>query len=648
MTFPYFFKHYRYGKTKSREFYLDDRGIYVTERAFGKDALIRARHVNTTNSEDAFMHLLMLHRPWRTDVDTWIGAGTEHETYQSLALEILGREKIGQLAEGLLDVLDHPEAYENPTNQEDSDQAEDFEWTDDQQKVLDAVQNSFLSLEGCRILVTGAAGTGKSAVLKKICKIAEDHKFVPIRLAPSGVAAVNIMGQTLHRWFHITKMGGHRGFPNCESTKIAVQLMDIWDEGKRPFFLIDEVSMISGTMLTALSKALQEAAMVDRGIVFGGFPVVMFGDFGQLGPINKALDTTDWLWKSDVYRSFQRMDLLQACRQSTDPGFKSMLDDIRRGELTTAMASVFLEICLASKSRPVPEDAVHLLPHKKEVDKENRKKLRALPGEVWVSVARDNAGITKDLAKREVLEKETGLLTILRLKIGARVMCTSNLDVAGGLVNGTTGVVTQIIGKHCVQIRTDEGGRIFHIRPEPRLTRTNGQERLQIPLVLAWAMTIHKCQSLTLRKAVVYLSNVFASGQAYVAMSRVRTRDDLFIQGWKLHGLLNVKKAIQTRLTKESEDARTANDDIDELEDRIENGSGAEVEDLDEGREIRVVERWEDIRNVAESITGLMGESDDRASSQMWNSDMSDATSVSASDLSSLYESDVESVSRVP
>ncbi|KAF9078997.1 hypothetical protein BGX23_005420, partial [Mortierella sp. AD031] len=84
------------------------------------------------------MHLLMLHRPWRTDVDTWIGPGTEHETYQSLALEILGREKIGRLAEGLLDVLDHPEAYENPTNQEDSDQAEDFEWTDDQQKVLDA------------------------------------------------------------------------------------------------------------------------------------------------------------------------------------------------------------------------------------------------------------------------------------------------------------------------------------------------------------------------------------------------------------------------------------------------------------------------------------------------------------------------------
>ncbi|KAG0195043.1 hypothetical protein BGX33_004419, partial [Mortierella sp. NVP41] len=149
--------------------------------------------------------------------------------------------------------------------------------------------------------------------------------------------------------------------------------------------------------------------------------------------------------------------------------------------------------------------------------------------------------------------------------------------------------------------------------------------------------------------AVVHLSNVFASGQAYVALSRVRTRDDLFIQGWKLRGLLNVKKAIQTRLTKESEDARTAIDDeIDELEERIANGSGTEVEGLDDRREIGVVERWEDIRNVAEWLTALLVESDDRASNQMWNSDMSNATSVSASDLSSSYESDVESVSRVP
>lgn len=92
-------------------------------------------------------------------------------------------------------------------------------------------------------------GTGKSAVLKKICKIAEDNHFQPIRLAPSGIAAVNIKGQTLHWWFHITKMDGYQGFPSCNSNKIREQLIDVYDEGLRPFFLLCEVLMISGMML---------------------------------------------------------------------------------------------------------------------------------------------------------------------------------------------------------------------------------------------------------------------------------------------------------------------------------------------------------------------------------------------------------------
>ncbi|KAF9370662.1 hypothetical protein CPB97_002565, partial [Podila verticillata] len=132
-------------------------------------------------------------------------------------------------------------------------------------------------------------------------------------------------------------MSGHQGFPNCNSYVIREQLMAIKDQGLKPMFLIDEVSMISGTMLTALSNALQEAGDVDSGVAFGGHLVIMLGDFGQLGPINKAVETTDWVWKSDVYQSFQHMDLLQACRQSGDPGFKLMLDHIRRGELSTAM-----------------------------------------------------------------------------------------------------------------------------------------------------------------------------------------------------------------------------------------------------------------------------------------------------------------------
>lgn len=239
---------------------------------------------------------------------------------------------------------------------------------------------------------------------------------------------------------------------------------------------------------------------MDSGVAFGGYPVIMFGNFGQLGPINKAVETTDWVWKYDVYWSFQRMDLLQACRQSGDPGFKLMLDHIRRGELSVAMVSIFLQIYDASK--PVPGDAVHLYPKKEDVDKLNTRKLRSLLGEEWHNIATDNAGITKNKAKRAAIEAETELLSLLRLKIGVRVMCTSNVDVAGGLVNGTTGVVTAICEKHVVQIRTDTG-LTFNVQQECRLTRSDGQERRQFPLVLAWAMTIHKSQSLTLSKVAV-------------------------------------------------------------------------------------------------------------------------------------------------
>lgn len=219
-----------------------------------------------------------------------------------------------------------------------------------------------------------------------------------------------------------------------------------------------------------------------------------------------------------------------------------MLDDVRRGELTLDMYRVFLEIHKAP--RPFPDDAIHLLLYKREVAEINCKKLHDLPGEEWYSIAINDAGMTWDQAKCEALEVETGLLSVLQLKIGARVMCMSNIDVAHSLVNGTTGVVTNIYGSSIVQIRMCNTGKTFKIQPECRLTRNNGQEQWQFPLVLAWAITIHKCQSLTLSKAIVHLHNIFTSGQAYVALSQVHTRGDLFIEDWSLGGLLNIKHTI--------------------------------------------------------------------------------------------------------
>jgi energy-coupling factor transporter ATP-binding protein EcfA2 len=555
--------------------------------------MIRTREIRITKAEDAFMHLLMLNHPWRSDVDSWIGIGKDHETYQSLALEVLGRNRIEELAEDLLVVLDYGNVYENPAIEPDAKLPIDIEWTKDQMNVLDMVRCRLQSREDCLILVTGAAGTGKSTVLEEIHRIAKNERFEPIRLAPSGVAAVNIKGQTLHRWFRLTKLG--RQFPEGNSFEVRMQLMDIADQGLRPIFLIDEVSMISGAILSVLSKTLQEAAKVDSGVPFGGFPVILFGDFGQLGPVNKTLASPDWIWNSEVYQSFERVDLIQPCRQSGDVDFKSMLDDIRRGEVTSTMASLFFEIC--NQSETIPEDAIHLYPKKKEVQELNLQKLESLPGSDWYSIASDNARITMDSSKREAIEAETGLISILRLKVGARVMCTSNVDVAGRIVNGTTGEVVQFYGQHVVQVKEDNTGRIFNIQKECRRTKFNGQERRQFPLILAWGLTIHKSQSLTLNKVVVNLYDVFASGQAYVAMSRVRTRNDLFIKNWSARGLLSVKHSTKSRLTKLSEASRTPEDEeIEKLEQYPESQSEIEVAE-NRGLNEMQLQGWEGILN---------------------------------------------------
>lgn len=592
MTYPEYFKFFRFGKRKNAPNYVDGRGKHVCRRGLGKEALIRTREIKVTRSEDAFMHLLMLNHPWRTEVESWIGAGMNHETYQSLAVEVLGRDRIEVLANGLLAVLDYGQIYEVVVDDHIINMPRDIEWTEDQKNALDIVRHRLQSKKECLILVTGAAGTGKSTVLDEIHRVAKNERFEPIRLAPSGVAAVNIKGQTLHRWFRLTMSG--RQSPEGNSYAIREQLMDIADQGLSPVFLIDEVSMISGDMLGVLSKALQEAVNADSGVPFGGIPIIMFGDFGQLGPVNRSLDRTDWIWNSEIYRRFERIDLIQPCRQSGDVEFKSMLDDIRRGKITSNMASMLMEIC--DRSLVIPGEAIHLYPFKRDVDKFNLNKLQDLPGEDWYSVAYDNARITKNVDKRRAIESETGLASVLWLKIGARVMCTSNVDVAGGIVNGTTGKVVRFYDQFVVQVREDMTGRIFNIQQECRRTKFDGQERRQFPLVLAWALTIHKCQSLTLDKIVVNLRDVFASGQAYVALSRVRTRYDLFIRNWSAKGLLSVKHAVVTRLTKDSEASRTEDDEeLDKQEERDSERGGADVCNVGQN-ELRL-QGWEDFTN---------------------------------------------------
>jgi ATP-dependent exoDNAse (exonuclease V) alpha subunit len=129
------------------------------------------------------------------------------------------------------------------------------------------------------------------------------------------------------------------------------------------------------------------------------------------------------------------------------------------------------------------------------------------------------------------------------------------------LINGTVGKVIRIHEDTIVEIETETSDR-FRIGKEYRLSRGDSHERYQFPLVLSWAITIHKSQSLTLSKVAVSLKNVFSSGQSYVALSRVRSSKDLFIIDCDINKLTNVAYAVKKRLTKVSEQSRTIEDEV--------------------------------------------------------------------------------------
>lgn len=581
MSYKTFYEDYDHVKVKDAERMFKDNGKPKKRDVCRRStaAIVRSRTMNVTKSEDAFMHLLMLHWPTRVDVDKWIGGVGQKATFRDLADEVLGRDEIKRLAPGLLVVFDYGVLPQVPASVHTT--TGNIDLTTDQKDIYEKVQGRLLGREGdkgCRILVTGAAGTGKSTLLRTISDFGRMNQYQPVMLAPSGVAAVNVKGETIHRWFRISRMSKGSYFVG-NPYSVREQMIDMSVKGRKPLLLVDEASMISGKLLSTIESTLTSAAHASSS-AFGGIDIIFFGDFGQLGPVNRSQKKMDWFWKSEAYEQLERFDLTSPCRQNTDVGFKDFLDDVRRGCLGRTGAEVFVEILKNGGARGelIPEDAIRLMTHRYQVDSFNAECINRLPGEVWRSVAQDDGGYIKDNDLCENIASETGLLTVLSLKTGAMVMCTSNIDVEQGLVNGTVGKVVRIHDGDVVEMETENGQR-YRVGKEYRLTGRGNHERYQFPLVPSWAITIHKSQSLTLARVAVSLKNVFSSGQAYVALSRVRSRKDLFILDCNLNKMLLVAHAVKCRLSKAAEGRRTREDEILEAMEE-EDGEDVDIADI--------------------------------------------------------------------
>lgn len=393
----------------------------------------------------------------------------------------------------------------------------------EQQAVFDRIETTRENL-----FVTGRAGTGKSTLLNHLAW--NTSKQIVI-CAPTGVAALNVGGQTIHSLFRlpIGVIADHA----IEQSGELKKLLNAIDT-----LVIDEVSMVNADLLDAIDRSLRQARQRDHE-AFGGVQVVLFGDPYQLAPVPGEGDERAYF--ADRYRSVWFFDAkvwddteltiyeLTTIHRQHEEEFKFMLNAVRHGQVTSEIAERFNEV----GERPVPaDDVITLATTNATVSRINASELARLPGRVFTA----NADINGEFGGRAFPADEE-----LELKIGARVMFLRN-DTGGDgqrWVNGSVGTVLKIDTAVWVEIDGDR----HEVRPAvwekfkysySTLTKSLRKdvvaEFTQFPLRLAWAVTIHKSQGKTYERAIIDLGQrSFAPGQTYVALSRISTLDGLYL-----------------------------------------------------------------------------------------------------------------------
>jgi len=410
----------------------------------------------------------------------------------------------------------------------------------------------FLEKENDHVFVTGRAGTGKSTLLAYF--VDRTDKKVAV-VAPTGVAAYNVGGQTIHSFFGLPP-GVLGNQPVAKHLKPRVrEILRTLDT-----LVIDEISMVSADLLDAIDTALRAARGKTKG-PFGGVQIVMFGDPYQLPPIAVRPEQDGYEFVQETYRSqwffdakvwsetkLLRYELHENFRQKDDK-FIEILNAIREGKPTQEMLDFLNQ---AGNRYPENEDAIRLTGRNERVNTYNHNRLSNIDEPPHNFRASIPVGELKDFGKQAPADE------LLSLKVGAQVMFIKNDDqntVKGetGMVrrwvNGTIGHVSKVVNPEHVKVTVDD--ETFDVYPstweriryqlDEEFDDVTGRvkevlvpevlaEFRQFPLRLAWSVTVHKSQGMTYDEAVIELGGTaFAEGQLYVALSRVRSLEGLYL-----------------------------------------------------------------------------------------------------------------------
>ncbi|MBB3698260.1 AAA family ATPase [Flammeovirga yaeyamensis] len=419
---------------------------------------------------------------------------------------------------------------------------------------LPELVSRYVNTTNCNLFLTGKAGTGKTTLLRSLRE--NTHKNVLV-CAPTGIAAINAGGVTVHSLFQLpfgafipdeqlelpenvttvahinTSKSLFKGFKMNSKKRDILRSMEL--------LVIDEVSMLRADMLDAIDRVLRHVR-IRKDLPFGGAQVLFIGDMLQLPPVIKQ---DEWMYLRNYYqngyffnaqvlRQFPPVHVeLQKVYRQSDPVFVDILNHFRENKVTTNDVKVLNTHYDADFEQSSDDGYIHLTTHNKTADEKNQKWLKELKTKEFTY----SADIEGDFPEHQYPNAEH-----LKIKEGAQVMFIKN-DYSGEskYFNGKIGKVTQCDSKD-VWVKFDDGTPEFKVEDyewenkKYVLNKATGEVEeqligrfIQYPIKLAWAITVHKSQGLTFEKAILDVGKAFAPGQVYVALSRLTSLDGLVL-----------------------------------------------------------------------------------------------------------------------
>ncbi len=388
------------------------------------------------------------------------------------------------------------------------------------------MQRSALNIlkTGNNVFITGSAGTGKTYLLHQFIIYLKSRKIIPTIVAPTGIAASHLQGQTIHSLFSL----GIRDSVDDYFIESLLEKKYLQTRfSKLKILIIDEISMVSPEIFSSIDKILR--AFKENNEPFGGVQVVLSGDFFQLPPISKGYKEKRFAWQSSSWRDLAlKTCYLEEKFRQDDNQLITILDEIRAGDVS--QNSYDLLNSRYEKKLNIDFRPTKLYTHNVDVDRINNEELAKIDSKAYQFTYKSEGTKTniEKIFKSALVSEE------LTLKKGAVVMFIKN-NHEKGYINGTTGVVVDFDEEDKLPIiKTSYGKKIKLELEDWSFENESGNivaKVSQIPLKLAWAITIHKSQGMTLDSAEIDLSKTFEVGQGYVALSRIKNIDGLRLMG---------------------------------------------------------------------------------------------------------------------